>query len=125
METTKSTDKRILSVDVLRGFDMFWLIGGTGLALAITKLFGPGIQNLLIPQFDHAEWIGFTFYDLIFPLFEFVMGMSVVFSLKKILQQEGKIAAYEAELFHRIELAKQTVQMIDVLREKLRHQHAI
>jgi hypothetical protein len=38
---------------------------------------------------------------------------------------EGKIAAYEAELFHRIELAKQTVQMIDVLREKLRHQHAI
>ena len=94
METSKSTDKRILSVDVLRGFDMFWLVGGTGLALAITKLSGPGIQNFLIPQFDHAEWIGFTFYDLIFPLFEFVMGMSVVFSLKKILKQEGKVAAY-------------------------------
>ncbi len=31
--------ERILSVDVLRGFDMFWLIGGTGLALAIVKLF--------------------------------------------------------------------------------------
>ncbi len=94
METTKSAEKRILSVDVLRGFDMFWLVGGTGLALAITKLFGQGIQNLLIPQFDHAEWIGFTFYDLIFPLFEFVMGMSVVFSLKKILLHEGKVAAY-------------------------------
>jgi predicted acyltransferase len=94
METTKSTDKRILSVDVLRGFDMFWLVGGTGLALAIAKLFGQGVQDILVPQLEHAEWIGFTFYDLIFPLFEFVMGMSVVFSLKKILQQQGKVAAY-------------------------------
>ena len=94
MENTKSADKRILSVDVLRGFDMFWLIGGTGLALAIVKLFGEGVQDLLLPQLDHAEWIGFTFYDLIFPLFEFVMGMSVVFSLKKILHTDGKAAAY-------------------------------
>ena len=94
MENTKSADKRILSVDVLRGFDMFWLIGGTGLALAIVKLFGGGVQDLLVTQLDHAEWIGFTFYDLIFPLFEFVMGMSVVFSLKKILHTDGKAAAY-------------------------------
>ena len=94
MENTKSADKRILSVDVLRGFDMFWLIGGTGLALAIVKLFGGGVQDLLVAQLDHAEWIGFTFYDLIFPLFEFVMGMSVVFSLKKILHTDGKAAAY-------------------------------
>ena len=95
MKSSNSADKRILSVDVLRGFDMFWLIGGTGLALAIVKLFGTGIQSLLIPQLDHAEWIGFTFYDLIFPLFEFVMGMSVLFSLKKLLQKEGKMAAYK------------------------------
>ena len=94
METTKSADKRILSVDVLRGFDMFWLVGGTGLALAIVKLCGGAVQDLLLPQLDHADWIGFTFYDLIFPLFEFVMGISVVFSLKKILIREGKLAAY-------------------------------
>ncbi|NOX65811.1 MAG: DUF5009 domain-containing protein [Chlorobi bacterium] len=87
--------ERILSVDVLRGFDMFWLIGGTGLALAVVKLFGQGVQDILLPQFDHAKWIGFTFYDLIFPLFEFVMGMSVVFSLSRILKQEGKKAAYK------------------------------
>ncbi len=87
--------ERILSVDVLRGFDMFWLIGGTGLALAIVKLFGGGVQEVLLPQLDHAKWIGFTFYDLIFPLFEFVMGMSVVFSLSRILREEGKSAAYK------------------------------
>ncbi|MEI6275150.1 MAG: DUF5009 domain-containing protein [Prolixibacteraceae bacterium] len=94
MEKIISADKRILSVDVLRGFDMFWLIGGTGLALAIVKLFGGRVQDILLPQLDHAEWIGFTFYDLIFPLFEFVMGMSVVFSLQRILATDGKIMAY-------------------------------
>ncbi len=94
MEKNQSENRRILSVDVLRGFDMFWLIGGTGLALAIVKLFGEGVQNILVPQLDHAEWIGFNFYDLIFPLFEFVMGMSVVFSLQKILKNEGKAVAY-------------------------------
>lgn len=87
--------ERIVSVDVLRGFDMLWLIGGTGLALAIVKLFGEGVQYILLPQLDHAEWIGFTFYDLIFPLFEFIMGMSVVFSLSRILKQDGKEAAYK------------------------------
>jgi predicted acyltransferase len=94
MEKIQSDDRRILSVDVLRGFDMFWLVGGTGLALAIVKLFGATVQDILLPQLDHAEWVGFTFYDLIFPLFEFVMGMSVVFSLQKILIKEGKGAAY-------------------------------
>ena len=96
MQSDKTHKKeRILSVDVLRGFDMFWLIGGTGLALAIVKLFGQGVQDILLPQLDHAKWIGFTFYDLIFPLFEFVMGMSVVFSLSRILEQGGKKAAYK------------------------------
>jgi predicted acyltransferase len=94
METIKPAGKRILSVDVLRGFDMFWLIGGTGLVLAIVKLFGVGVRDFLLPQFDHSAWIGFTFYDLIHPLFEFVMGMSVVFSLEKILKKEGNAAAY-------------------------------
>ena len=88
MTSNQSEEKRILSVDVLRGFDMFWLVGGTGVALAIVKLFGGTVQDTLLPQLDHAEWIGFTFYDLIFPLFEFVMGMSVVFSLQKIVLNE-------------------------------------
>jgi len=75
--------RRMVSVDALRGFDMFWLVGGTGLALAIVKLFGPGVQAVLLPQFDHCKWAGCTFYDLIYPLFIFVVGMSVVFSIEK------------------------------------------
>ena len=91
---------RILSVDVLRGFDMLFLIGGNGVAIAIVKLFGGRFQEIFLPQFDHTEWAGFTFYDLIFPLFVFIIGMSTVFSLSKILAIEDKGAAYK-RLFRR------------------------
>jgi predicted acyltransferase len=91
---------RIVSVDVLRGFDMFWITGGEGIFLAIFKLFGGKVEQWLAPQLEHAEWQGFYFYDLIFPLFVFIVGMSVVFSLQKILETKGKKAAY-TRLIHR------------------------
>lgn len=78
-----SAPRRLVSVDALRGFDMFWLIGGTGLAIAVVKLFGTGVENALLPQFEHHEWEGCSFYDTIYPLFIFIAGMSVVFSLDK------------------------------------------
>jgi predicted acyltransferase len=87
--------QRILSVDALRGFDMFWIVGGEGVVIAIIKLFGVPAQKALLPQLDHAPWAGFTFYDLIFPLFVFLVGMSTVFSLGKLISTSGKKAAYQ------------------------------
>jgi predicted acyltransferase len=89
-----SLPERVVSVDVLRGFDMFWLIGGTGVALALARLCPPGLRDMLLPQFEHAPWAGFRFYDLIFPLFVFMVGMSLVFSLGKRLEREGRWSAY-------------------------------
>lgn len=89
-----SPQERLLSVDVLRGLDMFWLVGGTGLALGVVRLMGEPWKTWLLPQLDHAEWIGFTFYDWIFPLFVFIVGQSVVFSLGRLLEQRGRAAAY-------------------------------
>ncbi|MBN1349867.1 DUF5009 domain-containing protein [candidate division KSB1 bacterium] len=88
------SEGRIVSIDVLRGFDMFWIVGGTGFIAGIVKLFGQNVQDAILPQFDHTAWAGFTFYDLIFPLFLFVVGMTTVFSLEKIIAREGKKAAY-------------------------------
>jgi predicted acyltransferase len=87
--------QRILSVDALRGFDMFWIVGGEGVVIAIIKLFGVPVQKALLPQLDHAAWAGFTFYDFIFPLFVFLVGMSTVFSLGKLLATASKKAAYQ------------------------------
>ena len=86
--------ERLLSVDALRGFDMFWIIGGDGVAAAAMKFCGPAAQNALLPQLRHSVWEGFVFHDLIFPLFLFVVGMSTVFSVRKTLTAEGKGAAY-------------------------------
>jgi len=86
---------RVVSVDVLRGFDMFWLIGGTGFGIAIARLFGGKAGAVLEAQFEHTKWDGFTFYDLIFPLFVFLVGMSLVFSLEKRLETGGKWSAYK------------------------------
>jgi predicted acyltransferase len=88
-------EDRILSVDVLRGFDMFWLVGGSGLAMAALKLCGGEVAEALALQFKHVDWVGFRFYDLIFPLFVFIVGMSVVFSLGKVVERDGMAAAYK------------------------------
>lgn len=90
--------ERLISVDVLRGFDMFWITGGAGLFGGIFRLLGGPFEKYLIPQLDHAQWEGFHFYDLIFPLFVFIVGMSVVFSLQKLLNTKGKKAAYQRVL---------------------------
>ena len=95
VKNTEFAKKRIVSVDVLRGFDMFWITGGAGFFAAVFKLFGGKIEQWFLPQLEHADWVGFYFYDLIFPLFVFIVGMSVVFSLQKILATEGKKAAYK------------------------------
>jgi len=86
--------ERVVSVDVLRGFDMFWLAGGTGLGLAIGRLCRPSVRDVILPQLDHAKWVGFTFYDLIFPLFVFMVGMSVTFSLGRLIERGGRRIAY-------------------------------
>ena len=92
--------QRLTSLDVLRGFDMFWILGADAFVIALNKLShscGPGFHStaieFLATQLDHAEWEGFKFYDLIFPLFVFIMGVSTVFSLTKIIEREGRAAA--------------------------------
>lgn len=72
--------KRLRSIDALRGFDMFWIIRGDRLCKEI------GIwldKPLLVQQFEHVKWNGFRFYDLIFPLFLFIVGVVLPFSLAK------------------------------------------
>lgn len=89
-----SSSQRILSVDALRGFDMFFLIGGGGFVAAILQFCGPAAREYLLPQLSHAAWAGFRFEDLIFPLFVYLVGMSTVFSLSRLLVEKGKGAAY-------------------------------
>jgi predicted acyltransferase len=90
--------ERLMSLDALRGFDMFWILGADSLVYALHKTSQTAPTKFLATQLDHAEWAGFHFYDLIFPLFVFMMGVSTVFSLTKIIGREGRAAAVERVL---------------------------
>jgi len=69
--------ERIQSVDVLRGFDMFWISGGEHFFHALAKATGWASAIFLAHQLSHTKWVGFTFYDLIQPLFLFITGITL------------------------------------------------
>ncbi len=81
----KST--RLHSLDALRGFDMFWIMGGAGLIHALTDYFDWGFLHAINDQLHHVDWNGFTFYDMIFPLFLFIAGVAMPFSLTNRLER--------------------------------------
>lgn len=91
---TLASQARVVSVDALRGFDMFWIVGADHLARAFGKISESPAAQTFATQLTHVSWEGFRFYDLIFPLFVFMLGMSVVFSLPKYVAEKGKGAAY-------------------------------
>lgn len=66
-------NKRLLAVDILRGITV------AGMLLVNN----PGSWGHLYTPLEHAEWIGLTPTDLVFPFFMFVMGVSMFFSLRK------------------------------------------
>ena len=72
---------RLLSIDALRGFDMFWIIGGEGLVIALARWAEWPFADQIEKQLEHVPWEGFRFYDLIFPLFLLVVGVVLPFSL--------------------------------------------
>jgi predicted acyltransferase len=75
-------NKRLLSVDALRGFDMV-LVTGAAFLVAMKGLTGMAALDWLAGQMTHPAWHGFRFYDFLFPLFLFVAGVSLSFSLGK------------------------------------------
>jgi predicted acyltransferase len=75
--------ERVISVDALRGFDMFWIMGGDIGFQALDKVFQNRLSGFLKTQFDHVEWLGFHFEDLIMPLFLLLVGFSMVYSYRK------------------------------------------
>jgi predicted acyltransferase len=88
-----SASKRLMSVDALRGFDMFWIIGADALVRALKNMSPNFVTTTLATQLEHVEWAGLHFYDLIFPLFVFIVGVSLVFSLRRARQEEGRAGA--------------------------------
>ncbi len=86
--------ERLISLDALRGFDMFWIIGADDLVHSLSEIGHSGVTGFLATQLSHVEWRGLHFYDIIFPLFVFLMGVAIPFSLDKHVREEGKARAH-------------------------------
>ena len=71
---------RLASVDALRGFDLFWICGADAFGQALLKAANGPVSHAIADQLEHVPWQGFRFYDLIFPLFVFISGISIVLS---------------------------------------------
>jgi predicted acyltransferase len=87
MITTPNLTQRLYSLDALRGFDMFWIIGGDRLVNNLAQATGNSFWKGFDEQLHHPYWNGFTAYDLIFPLFMFVAGVSVPYSVGRDLEK--------------------------------------
>src|SRR6195952_6109949 len=85
MPTTPS--QRLYSLDALRGFDMFWIMGGEEIFHSIYKATGSSFWGAISNQFTHPAWNGFHFYDLIFPLFLFIAGVATPYSVGRELEK--------------------------------------
>ncbi len=81
VSSMKVVPPRLLSLDTLRGFDMFWITGGSKLIHALALVAGWNWLYMMDEQLTHPDWNGFHAYDLIFPLFIFMAGVSTPFSM--------------------------------------------
>ena len=98
-ELSKPVSKeRLHSLDVLRGFDMFWIIGGGALIGALAKTTGWNWMNVLAEQTHHVAWNGFRAWDLIFPLFMFISGVAIPFAITSKLEK----GVAKSELFRKV-----------------------
>jgi predicted acyltransferase len=78
-----SPKQRLTSIDALRGFDMFWIIGGGHVFEALARVWPNAATRLVRTELQHVRWQGFHFEDLIYPLFLFLIGVVLPFSLAR------------------------------------------
>jgi len=96
----KPASKRLLSLDALRGFDMFWIMGGEGIFIALASLTGWPVFEWCARHLEHVEWHGFHFYDMIFPLFLFIAGIAFPFSMaKRTANKESRKSIYKHVIY--------------------------
>jgi len=91
---------RLDSIDVLRGFDMFFLVGAGDVLRNFFRAFHSESLQPVLYQLDH-HWLGFTAWDIIMPLFLFTSGLSMPFSFSGFLGQGHSKAQLYGKIIRR------------------------
>ena len=86
--TSGAPSSRLVSLDAFRGATI----------AAMLLVNNPGSWSDVYTQLDHAKWNGWTFTDLIFPFFLWIVGVSMTLSFSRRLEQ----GADRKELFRHV-----------------------
>ncbi len=87
--------ERLSSLDVLRGFDLFCLVFFQPVLRSLMRAMDVPWMNTICSPFEHVQWEGFAFWDIIMPLFMFMAGVSMPFAFAKHLRTESKLQLYK------------------------------
>ena len=90
--------ERLGSLDVLRGFDLFCLVFFQPVLRSLGRAMNIPWMDSICSQFEHVQWEGFAFWDIIMPLFMFMAGVSMPFAFAKHLRTESKLQLYKRVL---------------------------
>lgn len=92
-----------MCIDALRGFDMLWIIGGAEVLVSLCKASGIGFLSNMEVNFDHT-WGQFHFYDIIMPLFLFIVGAVMPISFRNRLNKGADRKSLYRHIFRRVVL---------------------
>lgn len=106
--------ERLVSLDAFRGFIMFWIIGGGALMAGLRNLGHNPVSDAIVYQLNHTPWQGLRFYDVIWPCFMLMVGVSVPFSLAKAQQTQTR-----AQMVRRALMRATVLFLLGSLRESV------
>src|SRR5579864_127737 len=109
---------RLFSLDAFRGWTMFWIVGGTALVAGLQKLDPNPVMNGIVYELNHTDWQGLRFYDLIWPSFMLMTGMSLPLSYAK-----RSLTQTHHQIFMRVLRRFLVLFLLGSLRESISFQH--
>ena len=86
--------QRLESLDVLRGFDLFLLVGLEAVMHHLSSAINTPSFHSFMWCFTHVQWEGFSTWDMIMPLFMFMSGITIPFALSRYKDEKDKSLIY-------------------------------
>ena len=93
--------QRLESLDILRGFDLFMLVGLEMTMHQLSSAIDTPIFHSFMWCFTHVDWEGFSTWDLVMPLFMFMSGITIPFALSRYKDTKNKSLVYR-RIFKRV-----------------------
>ena len=90
----KQLSQRLESLDVLRGFDLFLLVGLEMVMHHLGSAVHTPVFHSVMWCFTHVDWEGFSTWDLVMPLFMFMSGITIPFALSRYKDAADKSLVY-------------------------------